>query len=117
MNILDKKVEELLNMSSVDLTVAYFENHEEACVIANKSAEKIVVLMSNKDYTKLKSYSVSLENWLKAEDEGLNSEQIVKGLSVLRAFGRRPGQRYISKGDVFQQIDMSEVALHLEITS
>jgi len=120
MNILNQKVAELQELAlekGINLMSEEFVSHDNAHVIANKQAEKIVVLMSNKAFTKLKSYSVCLERWLDAEKSGLNSDQIIKGLSILRTFGCRPGQRFISKGDIFQQIDMSVVPDHLEIIS
>lgn len=120
MSILSQKITELKELAfenGISLMDAAFVSHDNAHVLANKQAEKIVVLISNEGSTQLKSYSVGLERWLDAESAGLNSDQIIKGLSILRAFGCRPGQRFISKGDIFQQIDMSLVADHLEITS
>ena len=118
MNILNQKVTELQELAyknGIKLTNAKFANHDNAYVLANQQAKKILVLIEKS--TELRAYSVCLEEWLDAESKGINSDEIISSLSVLRAFGSRQGQRYISKGDIFQEIDTDDAASHLEIIS
>jgi hypothetical protein len=115
MNILEQKVEELDKLSNRKLVYRKFVSNENSYALANKEKKKIVVLIADKEQTYIKSYSVDLENWLDAESKGINSEDIIKGLSVLRAFGVRTGQRFISQGDIFQEINLDDVESHLEI--
>ena len=118
MNILNQKVTELQELAyknGINLMESRFVNHDNAHVLANNQAKKILVLVEKAEI--VKAYSVNLENWLDAESKGINSDQIISGLSVLRAFGSRMGQRYISKGDIFQEILLEDADSHLEIIS
>lgn len=117
---LEQKIEELkakAEAAGKALVFVPFVNFDHAFALANKASKKIAVLVGNEKETLMNAYSVDLENWLDAESKGINSDEIMSGLSVLRAFGSRSGQRYISKGDIFQEIKVEELAVHLDITS
>ncbi len=120
MSTLKQEIEHLKSVSrnfGKELVCSEFEVNEYAYALANKDAKKIAVLIGSETSPELNAYSVDLENWLDAERRGINSEEIISGLTVLRAFGVSQGQRYISKGDIFQEIPVEDLAVHLEIVS
>lgn len=116
MNLLESKIAELTEQFMGDpelLSVPGSMENVESHIMANKKAKKIIVLIMNKSGTRLNAYSVGLNDWLKAENEGLDTKEIMNNLTVLRAFGIRAPQKAKLQGNVFMEIDLDSTAEYL----
>ena len=84
-------------------------------IFANKNKEKIAVCVLNKDESRISSYSVSLEEWLAAEEAGLKTESIMNNLTLLRALGIKYPQKATLQGNVFMEIKGESVISYLDL--
>jgi len=113
MDILEQKVNELTEKGVPLMSVAGNMKNVKSHIIANKKTEKIVVLVMNKAGTKLSAYSVGLNEWEKAEADGLNIEEIMNNLTIVRAFGIRAPQKAKLQGNVFMEIELDSLSEYL----
>lgn len=84
-------------------------------VFANKTKEKLIYLVLSQNETELKSYRVSLKNWLKAEESGFVTDDIMKNLVVVRMFNITIPNEAKLQGNVFAEIELDKVTEYLEI--